>query len=158
MKELKGEAPIIQTHYPTKRKVYPRKRWIIAQSSSSYRTKAIANRCLEASYHEVIKSVKQFMQPNEQYYERDLKTDNESGFMAMHSFMCATFYWRLDCNLLYDYEVRFQFQNCAFESEIRKMFRAYPLDRMTIEAPFKVPLATVFARLLADEPQFILTI
>jgi len=61
---------------------------IIVQPSSSYHTKAIANSCLEASYHQVIRAVKQLMQ----YYERDLKPDNESGFMAMHSFMCAKFF------------------------------------------------------------------
>jgi len=151
MAEIKHiqSKPIIQTHYPT-RKVIGTKRWIIAERKS----KAITtqNYCVEASYHQMINTVKTlYMQPGESYYERDLKTDKQQGLFCMHSFTNANFYWFLVCDLCFNYQIYYAFHKCSYELAIRNQFRAYPLDRQTNERKLEPDFSTYFKTLLTTQ-------
>jgi len=131
MKELKAniETPIINTHYPTKRKTH--KYWTSAMTSSQFKQKKMHNENIETSYHNVIDYVrKNHFRQVEIFFNLDHKTGID-GVTGMHSFITSSFYWRLDCTLLRDYEITYAFNNCPYEAEIRALMRAYPLDRVT---------------------------
>src|SRR5437879_5619481 len=132
MKELKIFAQtvgqIISEHYPIPQRL-PGKRWKAAQNRGINKLQVTQNECVEHSFHEVLKAVKTlYMKPDEVYFEKDSKED-KSDFLGMHSFITSSFYWRLDCAFYYDYEVEFAFHNCPYEAEIRRVLRAFPLER-----------------------------
>jgi hypothetical protein len=144
MAELKS---IIETHFPMPKR-QPGKRWKIAQTRGTDKQQAMRNDCIEASYHEVIKSIKQlYMQDGEVFFERDYKHDR-SDFLAMHCILTSSFYWRLDCALYYDFEIAFAFSNCPYEAEIRAMLRAFPLDRSTTERTLNPEFNTFYNTVL----------
>ena len=153
MKELKTfqtVGTIISTHFPIKRN--RGKRWHIAQNRGSNPAQVMQNGCVEHSYHEVLTFVKTFhLQPGEVYYEKNLKYDKKE-FLAMHGFMTSTFYWRLDCAAYYDYEIEFAFNNCPFEVEVRKLLRAYPLQRQAKEIQLKPDFKTFYDTVLKVQP------
>lgn len=154
LKEIQHAGPILETHFPIRR---PRgKRWKTAQNRGSNPAQVRQNECVEVAYHEVLKLVKtHYMQPGEVYFEKDLKHDM-SQFLAMHSFITPSFYWRLDCAAYYDYEIEFAFGDCPFETEVRKLFRAFPLDRQAKQIELK-PNFEMFYRLAIEmmDPKFI---
>jgi len=156
MKELKNYQTIghiIETHFPFRRK--PGKRYLIAQTRGTNPAQVQRNECVEFSYHEVLNLVKtHHLKPGEVYYEKDLKND-KSQYLAMHSFVTPTFYWRLDCAAYYDFEIEFAFHECPFEDEIRKMFRAFPLDRQTKEKPITHYNLFYKAAMVMLEPEFV---
>jgi hypothetical protein len=131
MKELKqtDDKPIINTHYPTKRRTH--KYWTSAMTKSQFKQKKMHNENIESSYHNVIDYVrKNHFKQVEIFFNLDHKTGND-GVTGMHSFITSSFYWRLDCNLLRDYEITYAFNHCPYEAEVRELMRAYPLDRVT---------------------------
>ena len=108
------------------------KRWVLAERKS--KLTVIQNHNLESSYHEVIQLVKiQYLQPNEIYYEQDLKREHEQGMLGMHSFVTPSFSWFLLCEFNFTYKVFYTFGNCPFEAVIRRKLQAYPLDRQSDE-------------------------
>jgi hypothetical protein len=152
MKELKinPEIPILETHYP----IYQRyqKRWIAAQTKGPFKQKLEHNNNVEAAYHRVISLVKSAIAGKSTlYYEKDLKHDKELGLYGMHSFFTDNFYWWLECDLCCDYRIRFGFEYCPYESDIRKLMRAYPLDRVTTEKVFQTDLRTFQQNVLRCE-------
>jgi len=152
MKELKCHhaIPIIDTHFPIRRK--PGKRWRIAQTRGTNPAQVRQNECVEVSYNEVIKLVKaHHLQSGDVYFEKDSKHDF-SQFLAMHSFITPSFYWRLDCAAYYDFEIEFAFNNCSFEAEIRKLFRAFPLDRQAKEIQLKPNFTIFYKGVLTAQP------
>lgn len=154
MKELKihlTAGDIIRLHYPIPRRKNT-KRWKIAQTRGVHPAQVGRNECVEASYHEVLTALKShYLTPGEIYYERDLK-HVQDDWLGMHSFVSEHFYWQLYCAAYYDYEIEFAFNDCPYESEIRKMFRAYPLDRQAKEIQLQPDYATFYRRVLSIQP------
>ncbi|MDO3643839.1 hypothetical protein [Mucilaginibacter sp. L3T2-6] len=156
LKEIQHVGPILEAHFPLSR---PRgKRWKTAQTRGSNPAQARQNECTEFAYHEVLNLVKMnYMQAGEVYFEKDFKHDKDpKNFLAMHSFLSLTFYWRLDCAAYYDYEIEFAFHECPFEEEVRKLFRAFPLERQAKEKVLQ-PNFKMFYRLCIEmmDPKFI---
>jgi hypothetical protein len=158
MKEFKTVGSIIQQHYPL-RKMRQRKRWDLAQSRSHYEAQTNQNSSTEVAYHRVIAFVKElYLTPGEVCFERNYKYDKSDGLLGMHSFLTSTFWWRLDCSYLYEYEISLAFNRCPFEAEIREMMQVYPLDRTVIEKPLQPDFDTFYnTTLCVQEPQFIFT-
>jgi len=147
MKELKiGE--IIQQHFPLSRS-RDTKRWVTAEKRKNYNEHHIQNLATETAYHRVINLAKTFMQPGETYFERDYKQDHTEGLYGMHCMLTPNFYWRLDCKFTYDYEVTYAFNNCSYETEIRKLMRAYPLDRAAIEKQLQPDFDAFYSNVLS---------
>jgi len=127
MKELKS---IIDKHYPIPKKEQRTKRWIIAQSRKNFKDQRMQNAAIEAAYNNVLELVKaNYLPTNKVYFERDYRRDKSENCFAMHSFITGSFYWYLECDLLYNYRVEYAFFNCPFEAEIIAMLKPYPLDR-----------------------------
>lgn len=159
MKELNTEPPkpILETHYPI-RKDGARKRWIIAASGSQFVYKRMHNECVEAAYHRIREFATRQLSTRTVYYDRDLKNDKSDGLFGMHSFVTPTFYWRLDCDLCYDYQITYAFHNSPFEADIRSFMRAYPLDRVPKLKQFPSDLPTFYENVLRlQDKQFIFT-
>lgn len=158
MKELKTNQ-IINTHYPVK-PVRSYKRWAIAKSKTYNKPLMMQNSCVEAAYIRIVKAVKNtFMAAGTTYYEKDSRTDKSDGLMAMHSFITPDFYFHLQCNFEYHYEVEYSFGDCSYEGIIREMLKAYPLDRQAIEKQFKPDYDTFYKSvMLMLDPQYIHTL
>lgn len=156
MRELKTVGEIIQQHFPLP-KQRGTKRWIVAERRSKFDQQTNDNHSTEVAYHRIINIAKTlYMQCGEVYFERDYKYDREFGLFGMHSFITSHFYWRLDCAFTYNYEVSYAFNNCSYETEIRKLMQTYPLDRVVIEKQLAPDFAAFHQSVLAtQEPMFI---
>jgi hypothetical protein len=160
MRELKAdpEIPILETHYPIKR-IQGSKRWILASTGSQFVQKRMHNECVEAAYHRIRDFATRQLQPGTVYYDRDLKNDKTHGIFGMHSFVSPTFYWRLDCDLCYDYQITYALHNCPFEAELQKLMRAYPLDRAAKVRHLEPDFATFYQNVVTlQDKRFLFTI
>lgn len=159
MKELNTQPPkpILETHYPIQQR--GTKRWVAAQTKGPFKQKLMQNNSIESAYHRVIAIVKSALAGQSiTYYDRDLKKDKSQGLYVMHSFITNSFYWRLECDLCCDYRIEYAFHNCPYEVDIRKLMRAYPLDRATRLKQFPTDLPTFYASVMRlQHKQFILT-
>ena len=156
MKEFKTVGDIIQQHYPLPQQ-RGTKRWVTSEQRKNYDQQTHHNEPIEAAYHRIVNLVKTlYMQPGEVYFERDFKYDQSFGLFGIHSFITPHFYWRLDCEFTYNYQVTFAFNNCSYEAEIRKLMLAYPLDRTTKEKHLHPDFNVFYNSILAlQEPHFI---
>ena len=124
-------------------------RWIATKSRTDKQADKDRNFCVEAAYHRVIATVKELIlqYDSDTIYEQDHKHNPES-YTGMHSFVTSTFYWRLDCELNYNYEVYFAFHNCPYEAPIRKLMEAYPLDRTTHQFKPQIGYVAFYSKVL----------
>jgi hypothetical protein len=135
---------------PTKtRRCRETPRWLVTKSRTDRKYEQMQNESVEADYHRVIQAVKSFILSHggDTIYEQNHKSD-PSSYTGMHSFVTSTFYWRLDCELNYNYEVYYAFHNCPYEAPIRKLMEAYPLDRTTHEYKFPQGYEAFYGRVL----------
>ncbi|RVU01276.1 hypothetical protein EOD41_04730 [Mucilaginibacter limnophilus] len=165
MKEINSPTEGISEAMPIpqerKRKPYREQpRWRVAQLRTDHKLQKMQNECVEAAYHRVLQTVKQLIMKHggDIIYERNHKFNPES-YTGMHSFTSSTFYWRLDCELNYNYEVYFAFHNCPFEETVRVMMLPFPLDRTTHEHQFPQGYDIFYQTVLeVQDPIFIATL
>jgi hypothetical protein len=157
MKELKS-TPIIETHYPLKQR--GNKRWAIAKSKTYNKPLLMQNSCVEAAYIRILQEVKNhFLGAGTVYYEHNSRNDKTLSLMAMHSFITPSFYFHLQCNFLYEYEVEYAFCNCGYEGTIRELLKPYPLDRQAKQVDLKPDYETFYKMvILMVDPQFVHTL
>ncbi|MDR3695593.1 hypothetical protein [Mucilaginibacter sp.] len=159
MKESKLIGEIIKEHYPITKKHHRQKRWKIAQSrtTETHKYQRMRNEATESDYHKIIAAIKTlYLKPGEIYFERDYKNEESENFMTMHCFMSATCYLYLECDILYDFQVEYAFNNCPFEAAIREMLKPHPFDTRATEKQLQPNFNTSFQRTLKfQEPQFI---
>lgn len=150
-------TPILETHYPIQQR--GTKRWIAAQTKGPFKQQLMHNNNVEAAYHRVIAIAKTAISGlSITYYEKDMKKDKSEGLYGMHSFITSNFYWWLECDLCCHYQIRYAFNNCPYEVEIRKLMRAYPLDRVTTPKQFQFDFTTFYENVLRiQDNQFIHT-
>ncbi|MDB5004929.1 MAG: hypothetical protein JWQ34_3154 [Mucilaginibacter sp.] len=153
MREIKHVGDIIQQHFPLSQS-RGNKRWTVAHQRKKYDQMTTHNEPIEVAYHRIVNVVKSlYMLPGDVYFERDYKEDRSEGLYGMHALLTPHFYWRLDCAFTYNYEITYAFNNCSYESEIRKLMQAYPLDRAAIEKQFAPDFNTFYNSVLAvQEP------
>ena len=154
MKEFHNSFPVISGAVPDPQPAKPRRhretpRWLVTKSRTDRKYEQMQNEAVEADYHRVIQAVKSYilLHGGDTIYEQNHKKDTAS-YTGMHSFVCTTFYWRLDCELNYNYEVYFAFHNCPYEAQIREMFKPFPLDRTTHEYKFPQGYDAFYRRVL----------
>jgi hypothetical protein len=133
-------------------------RWRVAKGRKDNKLQTAQNGSVEFDYHAVIDKVKSLIPQfgGDTIFERDYKTDPTS-YTGMHSFVTSTFFWRLDCELIYNYEIYFVFHNCPYESIIRQLFNAYPLDRTTHEQTFTQGYEAFYRGVLAIQDPIYIT-
>jgi hypothetical protein len=97
------------------------------------------NETIEGSYHTLKDYVKQLYAtlPNESdriIVEMD-RTLEPATVMSMYSFLTRHFYFYIECSIMLQYRVEFQFDQCPFEKEITKalqetILRSYSTEVM----------------------------
>lgn len=145
------------TQQPTSTRKVFRKTWTRSVTVTSWKTLKAENAIVEAGYHRIIAHVKKHHQTSdEQYFERDYKHDPNEGILAMHTFLTATFYIFLECQLTLAFNVEYAFLNCPYEAEVRKLLQVFPLDTKSKQVAVLPDFITFYERTLAiQEPQFI---
>ncbi|MET3981151.1 hypothetical protein ABIB62_003772 [Mucilaginibacter sp. UYP25] len=110
-------------------------------------------------YELVLEKVKHlYANSGEVCYERDFKIDNENPF-TIYSFLTPGFWWDIECDLLYDINVTYQFANCPHEDAIRALFREFHLAQYIREVTKQPTLAAFYTAVLAyQKPQYIHTL
>jgi hypothetical protein len=153
---IPASAPDVQQPKTKRRRETPR--WIVAASRTDQKLQRLQNEAVEDHYHQVIAKVKELIMQHgsDTIYVQNHK-NNLDSYTGMHSFVTSTFYWRLDCELAYNYKVYFAFHNCPYEEIIRQMMRGYPLDRTTQEYNFKQGYGTFYKRVLEVQDPIHLT-
>ena len=137
MKESKENKtlPIIATHYPLSENSDVRKPWMIAARRSNHEMQKEANRNTEAKFHEIVAAAKH-LKPEDVFYEHDYRYEERDNQFVMHFFLMRSFFIYLECDSYYDYKVRFAFDYCPFENEIRDLIGPFPIDWPCSEVPF----------------------
>jgi hypothetical protein len=109
-------------------------------------------------YELVLGKVKELYQGSgEICYERDFKHDNENPF-TIYSFLTSTFWWFIECDFTYNINIKYQFDNCPYEEEIRRLFLHFNVSMEVIEDT-KPSLPAFHKAVLAyQKPQFIHTL
>jgi hypothetical protein len=133
-------------------------RWRVAKGRKDNKIQTAQNGSVEFDYHAVITKLKELIPQfgGDTIFERDYKYDPTS-YTGMHTFITSTFFWRLDCELIYNYEVYFAFYNCPYESIIRQLFTSYPLDRTTHEQTFPQGYKAFYKGVLAIQDPIYIT-
>lgn len=124
MKEIKIERTAPEIHRPEERLA---KRWYIASTMRNQTTMKHRNGTVEWYYETILKiAKKRCAELPDEYsrtvFERDYRYDDSAGCMAMHSFITPHFYWQLECDFAYFYQLEYNFYNCPFEEDVRRIF------------------------------------
>jgi hypothetical protein len=128
-----------------------RKRWPLAAIKWGNKAEHHVNVSTEYYFVKVLAKVKQLYATQREYvFERDYRHDNTESAFSMHSFICNSFYMRLDCDFLYNYNVEYDFDNCPFEQQIKHLFQTmgFVLDRAR-QQPQQTDVATFFKGVIA---------
>ncbi len=163
MKEINsptiGNGEVMPIPQQPKRKPHREQpRWRVAQLRTDHKLQKMQNECVEAAYHRVLQTVQQLIitHGGDTVYEQNHKFNPES-YTGMHSFTSSMFYWRLDCELNYNYEVYYAFHNCPYENEVRQLMKPYPLDRTTHEHHFPQGYDTFYKTVLVVQDPIYIT-
>ncbi|MGY3215301.1 hypothetical protein [Mucilaginibacter sp. HD30] len=125
---------ILDPQPPKPRRYREQPRWLVTKSRTDQKYQKMQNESVEAVYHRIITLAKQLilLHGGDTIYEQDHKS-NPDSYTGMHSFVTSTFYWRLDCELNYNYEVYYAFHNCPYEQQVRELMHPFPLYCTTHE-------------------------
>jgi hypothetical protein len=126
------------------------KTWKVAQRRSNYQEQQRTNTTVEVFYNSVLFNAKKLHgHSNQPRFERDYRNDRSESGLAMHAFLSDQFYFYLECDLHYDYNIEYAFFRCPFESEIRAMLKGYPCDTRAREANLKPDFPTFYKNVQA---------
>ncbi len=126
-----------------------KKQWQIVSTRFGHATQKLNNNMLEGAYMQALKKAKQLLTQNTQtVFERDQRKDSSENAFIMHSFLCSSFYFQLECTLSCNYKVECAFYNCPVEQEVRKLLTAYPFQERCIEVSLKPDFTTFYRKVL----------
>jgi len=105
------------------------KRWKLAKMRTWDKRQQVDNLTLEINHHAALKKVKELLSNQQQtVFERDYKEDNLENALAMHAFLSPGFYFYLECDYAWDYQLEYAFNNCKQEAQIKAILKSYQLD------------------------------
>jgi hypothetical protein len=121
-----------------------RKRCSIAAIRDNNVSQKERNLKVEMAYMSTLKKVKSlFAQCAHPIFERNYRKDNSESALAMHAYLTNSFYFYLECDFLYNYQVEYALNNCPYVSEIRVMLNDFPFGINAKEVTLK-PDFTMF--------------
>ena len=125
------------------------KRWLLAKKLFKQSTMQLTNETIESQFLRTLAKVKKLLSSEHPTaFERDYRNDNSNDAFAMHAFMTGTFYFHLECNFTYNYDVTYAFSNCEHEATIRELLKCYPLCTRAKEVSLQPNFTTYFGRVL----------
>jgi hypothetical protein len=133
------------------RRPYAKKRWKGAHATYGNEHLKYYNPLVETAYMNLLTKVKALYATKQEYvFERDLKENDNHNCTSMHSFLTSSLVLELECGLLdYKLYVHYDFDNCPFEQEIRKLLDAYPFKRAALHSPKEQGVAAYFKAVVA---------
>jgi hypothetical protein len=125
-----------------------RKQWTIPYSKGQYKHLRVHNEVVERMFMQIIKCIKtHYLKPNELVFEHDSRKDRTLNSSTMHSFITKNLFLELECTYgTYECVVLYDFQDCSFEQEVRKLLRPYPLSVAAKHAPRTSGVTAYFNR------------
>lgn len=103
-----------------------RKRWKLAESRLKATYDHSTNINKEQFFMKMLKEVKQlYATVNERVFERDEREDNSRNPFLMYTFITSSFFFELECNFNYYYEVHYDIGPGLFEAGITAMLNKY---------------------------------
>ena len=135
------------------------KQWKVLQSKSGQQTQKGVNAGVELAYKKVLAKAKHLLAHYSQLvFEKDQREDMEDSF-AIYSFLSATFFARLECDITHQYRVEYAFCNCLFEAELRALLTSYPLKDRSVEINLAPDYNTFYKKVLQyQDKQYITTL
>jgi hypothetical protein len=99
-----------------------KKRWQIAVSKDNALSQKQRNASVELRYKIMLAEFKKlFADTKHPVFERDYRYDNTQSALTMHAYFTHSFYFTLECDLAYKYQIDFACNRCSFELDIRGM-------------------------------------
>ena len=132
------------------------KTWITAKRRSNHAAQQATNNTVEVFYKSILTNAKKMMSQSASVFERDYRYDKTENAFAMHAFMSSTFYFCLECDVHYNYNVEYAFCRCPYEAELRAMLTDYPFKLRSTEVTLTPDFNTFYQRVLSfQDNQFI---
>ena len=106
------------------------------------------NEGVERMFMQIIECVKtHYLKPNELVFEHDSRKDTTLNSSPMHTFITKNLFLELECTYgKYECVVLYDFQDCSFEQEVRKLLKPYPLSVAAKHEPRAGGVAAYFNR------------
>lgn len=108
------------TLVPIPRHLRMKKRWAIAVNRDNNLSQKNRNLSVEVSYKSILTKAKKLLaQSRHPVFERDYRKDNTQSALTMHAYFTHSFYFTLECDLAYNYQIDFACNRCPFELDIK---------------------------------------
>jgi len=133
----------------------------IAKIRFGHVTQKRENNMVEGAYVDILRQSKKLLlaHPKLIYFERDERKDASHSVFTMHTFLCKSFYFQLLCNITYDFHVEFAFNNCPYETQIRRMLGCHAFQGRIRERAFQPDFNTFYSAVLAfQDKRYIYTL
>ena len=138
----------VQTTLPLSNLPKMAKQWKLIDKKPGQHSQKIANASVELHFNKVLAKAKHLLAHYSQLvFEKDQREDREDSF-AMHSFLSASFFIRLECDAQLNYRLEYAFCSCLFEAELRAMLTSDPLDHRAREITLSPDYTTFYNNVL----------
>ncbi|WP_143822063.1 hypothetical protein [Mucilaginibacter pedocola] len=132
------------------------KRWKMVKDSTHANNHKAFIMTKMIQYQRVLLEVMQLDYFKDQpYFNRDYKDDGSEPFL-IHSFVSETFYWRIECNMVFEIVIEYCFENCPVEGLVWASIAWHRLHKYAIRKVLNKPLAELHKGTLAfQDPKYI---
>jgi hypothetical protein len=136
------------------------KKWVEAKRKYSHTQQHRDNLLAEHSFMQLLKQATQLLKgEHKTAFNRDYRGCNATDAFAMQVFICPSFYLYLECSYDFVYRVKYAFNSCRHEGEIRKLLNGYLLKGRAKEVQLKPDFNTFYKNVLAvQDPKHIISL
>jgi len=125
------------------------KRWVLAKRKYGHTQNQRDNETVERTFMNLVYQAKNLLKHQHQTaFSRDFRGHNETDAFVMEVFICASVYLYLECSLDYCYRIQYQFYNCHYEAEIRKLLDGYVLRNRAKEVELQPSFPQFYSKVL----------
>lgn len=105
------------------------KQWIRGKSRMRQSIIHEKNADVESTYKKVLELAKQLYSslpdPSERtVFEKDDRRDCSENPYSMHTFINSSFYWYLECNMVFNYRIEYDLHNCPFQEQFMELIES----------------------------------
>ncbi|MBS7565776.1 hypothetical protein KHS38_15310 [Mucilaginibacter sp. Bleaf8] len=122
------------------------KYWVTAKTKTWNKAQQQQNHIMEVDYQIVLKKAKQLLAPDKPlFFERNFKQHGTiQELAAMHAFLSPCFYFRLDCDGAYNYQIEYAFYQCKHEKAIKVRLQCFAGNLQVTEVALQPDFATFY--------------
>lgn len=131
-------------------------RVVVAKRKFGHTAQQQDNERAEQAYYKVLKAVKQLLHTDEPVvFEKLYSQYNSQNAYSIHAFMSDSFYFYLECDNCYIYQVEYAFHNCKHERTIRGLLSDAELPGRLKEVTLNPGFTSFYHELLGEPIQFV---